>query len=103
MPGITLLRAKLTIHLANRDVRVPAMQIFDPFEFKFSVRIRMRGVRSVRLISERVFCFVEAFVPAHERGFGNMISPAYELNGAAAAVKLDGIISCINSMWQISL
>ena len=86
MPAIPLLRAKLAIHLTNRYIRIPAVKIFDPFKLDVRVSVGMWGERSVRLIPKGVFGSVESLVPTHQGSFGDMISAADKINGAAAAV-----------------
>ena len=86
MPAIPLLRAKLAIHLTNRYIRIPAVKIFDPFKLDVRVSVGMWGDRSVRLIHKGVFSSVEPLVPTHQGSFGDMISAADKINGAAAAV-----------------
>ena len=103
MPAIPLLRAKLAIHLTNRYIRIPAVKIFDPFKLDVRVSVGMWGDRSVRLIHKGVFGPIESLVPTHQGSFGDMISAADKINGAAAAVKVYRIESCFKSMWQISL
>ena len=86
MPAIPLLRAKLAIHLTNRYIRIPAVKIFDPFKLDVRVSVGMWGDRSVRLIHKGAFGPIESLVPTHQGSFGDMISAADKINGAAAAV-----------------
>ena len=103
MPAIPLLRAKLAIHLTDRYMRIPLVNVFNPFKLDVSMSVGMWSDWSVRLISKVVFGAVESLVPTHQRSFGDMVSAADKINGAAAAVKVYRIESCFKSMWQISL
>ena len=86
MPAISLLRAKLAIHLTDRYMRISAVKVIDPFKLDLCMSVGMWGDGFVRLIPKGIFGAVEPLVPTHEGSFGDMVSVADKINGAAAAV-----------------
>ena len=79
------------------------MQIMNPFKFLFGMRVWVRRMRSVRIILQRFPCPVKALIPAHQRSFRDMAAATDKLDADAGAVKLDGMESGRNFMWQITI
>ena len=78
MPTVGMLLPKFGVHLADRDIRIPPVQIHDPLQFLRLVGVRMDCVRLVRVGKQRFFRSVIQPVPAHKRRFGNVVATADE-------------------------
>lgn len=69
MTTVGFVFAKLSIQLADRDVRIPAEVITNPLQLLFGMGIGVRGMRLVGFVLQGFPCSVIGAVPAHQGGF----------------------------------
>ncbi len=100
--GIPFHCFQLPIEFTDRDSGISAEIIVDPRDLSRCMRVRVRRMRSMRLITQRIFGAILSLVSAHEGRFGDMIAPAYEGNTDAGAVKFDRMGFDNQFIWQIS-
>ena len=103
MPWVTLLRAKLSVHLAYWDMRISAVQIIDPLELLLRMSVGVRVDGAMRPISKRVSGSIKSLVPAHQWCLWYVILSADKIDRATSTIELYGVIPCVNSVRQISL
>ena len=103
MTGIGFFLAELAVQFTNGDVRGSSVIVNDPFQFFFRVCVRMRRFRAVRAVLEGFPRAVIAFVPAHQRGFGNMVFSANVVNIFVDSVQFYRLEFGYYLVWTISL
>ena len=101
--GIAFLGTQFSVQLTDRNVRVAAVIIGDPLELPLRVGVGMNGMGTMRLVHKGFTCSVKPAVPTEQGGFGDVVSSGHKSHADSGAVKFDGVKSCMNFMWQISL
>ena len=67
-PQLSLGSQKITIEFAYGNMWITAMEVANPLKFLLSVSIRMRLMRLVRQVAQRLIRTIKALVPAEKRG-----------------------------------